>query len=76
MLVLHIESRREIPPRPPRYWLHMLMSTIESDVLILQDGAVHNYCYVVTPFHFSRDVSNQSGYKYEFTSQLIKQQLS
>ena len=33
----------------------MLMSTVE---LTLQDGAVHNYGYVVTPFHSSRDVSS------------------
>ena len=31
---------------------------LQQQLLTLQDGAVHNYCYVVTPFHSCRDVSS------------------
>ena len=57
--------------------------TVHLCLMCVHSGAVHNYGYVVTPFHSSRDVmssrtnhSLQSRYRYEFTSQLIKQQLS
>ena len=52
---VHRIQKKGGPPRPPRYWLYMLMSTVE---MTLQDGAAHNYGYVVTPFHSSRDVSS------------------